>query len=78
MAAVAVERRPPRHKVKVRHRYGLYFASCKCGWSSEEAISKYSAWMAMQGHLNSIRPPSPTKSAGRPGNRRQRRAPTSS
>jgi hypothetical protein len=37
MTAVAMQPRPPRHRIKVRHRRDLWVVSCSCGWTVETA-----------------------------------------
>lgn len=43
--------KPATHGTKVRHRHRLWVASCSCGWS-EDTVSRFSAWMASQRHLD--------------------------
>jgi len=49
-ATVAARIRPQRHRTKVRRRRGLWVVSCACAWS-EETVSKFSALLALQRHL---------------------------
>jgi len=47
----ATRPKPQKHRIKVRQRHGFWVASCSCGWS-EEAVSKFSAWMVSRHHLD--------------------------
>ena len=40
---------PGQHRTKVRRRRDLWVASCSCDWS-EEAVSEFSALMALRRH----------------------------
>ncbi len=49
-AIIIVVVQPQQHRTKVRRRRDLWVVSCSCDWS-KEAVSQFSALMALRRHL---------------------------